>query len=359
MLSGNSTDKTSSISSIVDHVMDTNTQLNPDMIDLFNNLENDERTLTIKRLNVEMNSSSSSNDQSPKKLMKFAFNKSDTVENKLDYLLELVQILDNENFMIRKSNIGHSKLILKQNHKIKNLEDDVNNLKNYIGNFNKYVEDVLKVEIENIKMKIEDKVKNDVIANNNINMNDIKAKLFSEICVMHEKKVIEEPVVEKIINLINDNDLQKKKKENNVMIFGLKMTNDDMVTDKVNDLLQKIGVTKVEIKKVNKIIKKDLSNDVAPIIVELVNQSDRFVILKAAKALAKINEDDDTHINISLDLTEIERKRQKKLVMDRNILNDKLKSNNNPGEIKFYYGIRNNHLVKLDKVILNDGIDVT
>jgi hypothetical protein len=50
---------------------------------------------------------------------------------------------------------------------------------------------------------------------------------------VHEKKVIEEPVVEKIINLINDNDLQKKKKENNVMIFGLKMTNDDMVTDKV------------------------------------------------------------------------------------------------------------------------------
>jgi hypothetical protein len=46
----------------------------------------------------------------------------------------------------------------------------------------------------------------------------LKAKLFSEICVMREKKDIEEPVVEKIINLINDNDLQKKKKENNVMI---------------------------------------------------------------------------------------------------------------------------------------------
>ncbi len=36
-------------------------------------------------------------------------------------------------------------------------------------------------------------------------------------------------------------------------------------------------------------------NDVVSIIVELVNQSDRFVILKATKALAKINEDDDTH----------------------------------------------------------------
>ena len=93
--------------------------------------------------------------------MKFAYNKSDTVENKLDYLLEIVQNLDNENFMIRKSNIGHSKLICKQNQKIKNLEDDVNNLKNYIGNFNKYVEEVLKVEIENIKMKMKDKEKND------------------------------------------------------------------------------------------------------------------------------------------------------------------------------------------------------
>ena len=63
----------------------------------------------------------------------------------------------------------------------------------------------------------------------------LKAKLFSEICVMHEKKDIEEPVVKKIINLINDNDLQKKTKENNVMIFGLKTTNDDIVTEKVNN----------------------------------------------------------------------------------------------------------------------------
>jgi hypothetical protein len=94
------------------------------------------------------------------------------------------------------------------------------------------------------------------------------------------------------------------------------------------------------------------------IIIELVNQSDRFVILKAAKALAKINDEDKSLINISLDLTEMERKRQKKLVMDRNILNDKLKSDSNSGMIKFYYGIRNNHVVKLDKDMLNDGIDV-
>ncbi len=37
-----------------------------------------------------------------------------------------------------------------------------------------------------------------------------------------------------------------------------------------------------------------MSNDVAPIIVELVNLSDRLVILKAVKPLAQIDEDNDT-----------------------------------------------------------------
>ena len=233
------------------------------------------------------------------------------------------------------------------------MEKLLNNCDSYIKN--------LKVGIDNINdvLRVQSEEKNKQTINENMNIDDLKNKLYSEICVMHEKKVIEEPVVEKIINIINDNDFQKKKKENNVMIFGLKVTNDDIVTDKVNDLLQKIGVKKVMIKKVNKIIKKDMPNDVAPIIVELVNQSDRFVILKAAKTLAKINIDDETSINLSLDLTEIERKRHKKLIMDRNIRNEQIKTNNNPGEIKFYYGIRNNQLVKLDKDMQNDGLDVT
>jgi hypothetical protein len=45
------------------------------------------------------------------------------------------------------------------------------------------------------------------------------------------------------------------------MLFGLKVTNDDVVTVKVNDLLQKITIKKDAIKKVNWIIKKDISND--------------------------------------------------------------------------------------------------
>jgi hypothetical protein len=56
-------------------------------------------------------------------------------------------------------------------------------------------------------------------------------------------------------------------------------------------------------------------DDLAPIKVKLVNESDRSVIVKAAKALAKINVANNTHLNISLDLTEIERK----LIIKRNL----------------------------------------
>jgi hypothetical protein len=45
----------------------------------------------------------------------------------------------------------------------------------------------------------------------------------------------------------------------------------------------------------------------------------------------------NTKINLSLDLTEIERKRQKKLILDRNMRNESLKSNMTV--TKFYYGI--------------------
>ena len=50
----------------------------------------------------------------------------------------------------------------------------------------------------------------------------------------------------------------------------------------------------------------------------MVNESDIFI---------KLNVINNTRINMSLDLTEIERKRQKKLVFYRNMRNESLKSN--------------------------------
>jgi hypothetical protein len=66
--------------------MNTDTLLNPHMISLLDNLDKNDRESTIKRLCDVMNSSSSSKDQSPKILMEFAFNNSDTVDNKFNNL---------------------------------------------------------------------------------------------------------------------------------------------------------------------------------------------------------------------------------------------------------------------------------
>jgi hypothetical protein len=67
-----------------------------------------------------------------------------------------------------------------------------------------------------------------------------------------------------------------------------------------------------------------------------------ILILKAAKAIAKINA--VNHTNISLYLTEI----YKKLILDINMRNEWLKFKITRRDIKFYFGIRNNQVVKHD-----------
>ncbi len=75
---------------------------------------------------------------------------------------------------------------------------------------------MLKVEIDNLKMKLENKEKNLISANDKflqvLNINDLKTKLLSEICVMHENKVSEEPLFEKIIN-------SKRRKRKKMLFF--------------------------------------------------------------------------------------------------------------------------------------------
>ncbi len=133
------------------------------MISQFNNLEKESRTPTTKRLYNEMNSSSSSNDQTPKRLMKFAY-------NNICYLVK--ELAGCHNYTNNVLKVG-------------------------IDNIN----EILNVEREETKKKLENKESKLISGNYNMNMNDLKNKLFSEICVMHEKKVNEEHVVEKIMNI--------------------------------------------------------------------------------------------------------------------------------------------------------------
>ena len=173
----NSTHKIASINSIVDHVMDKNTQLNPDVFELFDNLEKDDKTPTTKRLYNEMNSSSSSNDQTPKRLMKLAYNNSDTVDNKLDYLLEIVQKLDDENAILRKDNDINIKqnydfcsTINRQSVEIQRLVEEIACVKKYAVDYCNNMGRLVEGQLVDLKIQLEDKTKNVVITNNDLNM---------------------------------------------------------------------------------------------------------------------------------------------------------------------------------------------
>ncbi len=60
-------------------------------------------------------------------------------------------------------------------------------------------------------------------------------KLFSDLLKVTEKKNLSEPLLN-VINLINDNDDERKKREKNLIIFGLKITENEDVKVVVNDL---------------------------------------------------------------------------------------------------------------------------
>ena len=67
--------------------------------------------------------------------------------------------------------------------------------------------------------------------------------------------------------------------------------------------------------------------------------------------LKSINLKLKSNISICQDLTEFERNRHKLLLTERKKLNDELKLKDNYSEIGFYYGIRRNAVIKIDKII--------
>jgi hypothetical protein len=94
------------------------------------------------------------------------------------------------------------------------------------------------------------------------------------------------------------------------------------------------------------LVKKETTNDSPPIKITLESEEVKFQILKAAKCLKEINQNDNTNIHISQHLSEIDRLMHKKLVHDKKLLNDKLLQDN---VHDCYYGIRGNKVIKIMK----------
>ena len=70
----------------------------------------------------------------------------------------------------------------------------------------------------------------------------------------------------------------------------------------------------------------------------------KYFILKSARKLREYNLRNKTKIVISQDMSEVDRQVNRKLIEKRNELNSKLND-----QETFYYGIRNNKVVSINK----------
>jgi hypothetical protein len=187
---------------------------------------------------------------------------------------------------------------------------------------------------------------------NNDEMNGISThqmhsthKSFSDLFKVNDNKTLTEPL-HNIINLLSYNDEEKRKREFNVIIFGLKVSKDDKSYITIKKFLKDLGVNENHVHSVSYLKKKDVINEFAPIKLTASDIDSKFFILKAAKKLKDYNIKNLSTISITLDMSEIDRQLHKKLVVQRKTLNSQLKSDEN-----FYYGIRNNSIIKIKKFI--------
>ena len=139
---------------------------------------------------------------------------------------------------------------------------------------------------------------------------------------------------------------ERDKRENNLVIFGLKESalsdkSQAIAEDKQNIelIMQKLNV-KVNIKNVIKL--KSNNGYKAPYVVILNDKSERNSVLKKAKELKK----DKTYENVFInpDLTESERYKSK-------LLREECKKRNNDNIEKddYYFGIRNDKVIRIKK----------
>lgn len=152
------------------------------------------------------------------------------------------------------------------------------------------------------------------------------------------------------------------KKENSLVIFGLKEAIDKPIEDRLADdlksvksVLNEIGIEDKVVKKVYRIKsakpKHSTSSDGIeskpnPLVVELGKDVERIEILKRSKSLKGSKDFGDVFIRPNL--TFAQRELQRKLIRERNDKNNKLPKDDNGKFIgDHYYGIRDDQVVKI------------
>ena len=152
-----------------------------------------------------------------------------------------------------------------------------------------------------------------------------------------------------LINVTVKEAYDRNKKENNLIIFGLKDSKKREGKDRksedeteLTNMFKSLKAGNVKVEKTYRIKAKD-TNKPKPLVVVLGNREDRNKLLLSAKNLKKVN--DYKSVYICPDLTEAQRTNFKRLLAERNELNNENKENP-----LFYFAIREDKIVKLPKL---------
>ena len=257
-----------------------------------------------------------------------------TIIDRLDQVEEECNRLDTLNTILTKENKEinnkHSALASKHNNLLKNF--DLLKLNN----------DNLNNEIKTLATQVANQNNDDM---NGTTLNQLTTTSFADLLKGKNKNTVSEPMVE-IINTMNSYSNQKRGRENNVIIFGLENVQKENVNNRITGLFTKLKANEIKFNNPVLLIKNGTTNTSPPIKITLENEEAKFKLLKIAKGLREINHNDNTRINISQDLNDIDRQMNKKLLLEKKAFNGQLLTSNISD---YYYGIRGCRIVKITK----------
>ena len=220
----------------------------------------------------------------------------------INIIMERLNMLEDECNRLDVNNVA-----LKDEYKL--LKDNYTKLQSKNSNLTKEVNSLkaintkLQYDLTNLDTKLTNQ---NVDEMNGVQINNLSAASFANILKNKDDKIISEPMVE-IINTFNDYSKQKKGRENNVIIFGLKNTNKETASDNVKNLLNKMNTKNIKFKNPILLVKNGATNTSPQIKITLENEETKFQLLKAAKILREINRNENMNISISQDLNEVDR----------------------------------------------------
>jgi predicted DNA-binding protein YlxM (UPF0122 family) len=159
---------------------------------------------------------------------------------------------------------------------------------------------LVNIDIENLKsdMQILRDKYNTLLTTKNVNQdNSIDDNIdMSEICSQNNQKpsfsslfkvnnkTVSPPMAD-IINTVNDYNQQKKRRENNLIIFGLKNVTQENVNQQIKSLFTKLHVENIKFNNPVLLVKKGVIAQSAPVKISLENETTKFKLLKVAKVI--------------------------------------------------------------------------